>query len=319
VWLLSGAIGVLLLHLVPRTAQLTLRWAVTGWTMVACVGGAMFFAARVEKAILVTPEASEIHFVQRWRPDERPLSVRITSGLIQRTATPLEHIELRTSFRARDLTNDPALLAVRRLPAGDYRVLVDGADTARGKLSVSVGATSQLTEEWTVDAARSAQSLVIHVPVRLTSLTIRGDAEAVQGIKRLALKPERVVPVDDGEHMAIRAARYGPVRSFVLDDMFFVEPGGIWTIGDETGGMVVTSDEGESVRVAIGAGPIETRVSVAVEELTREEIYLQPGERRIVTLPAGTWRVKTTGMFRPVDYEPETRDARPLGARLEFQ
>ena len=65
------------------------------------------------------------------------------------------------------------------------------------------------------------------------------------------------------------------------------------------------------------AGPV-----AAVTELEGpagvQEISLQPGEQRSVSVAPGLWKVTTRGSFRPKDFDPQNQDARSLGVRLEF-
>ena len=58
-------------------------------------------------------------------------------------------------------------------------------------------------------------------------------------------------------------------------------------------------------------------VAVSVDAATRT-LALRAGEPRRMQPPGGLWKVETTGMFRPKDFDVSIRDARPLGARLEF-
>jgi hypothetical protein len=322
VWLISAAVGVLVLACGLRREQtMAVKWTVTGWTFAACVAVAMSSASTIAHTVMLTPESSELHFVQRWRPGERPLSVRIASWRLAKTDSALGAIELRSSARAREVPSDGSLMALRRVPAGDYRVVVEGNADLAGALTLSVGATALPLERWTLEGLRAGVTpFVFRAPSMLHSVSIRGDATAMSSLHRVSLRAERVEALDNARaRVALRAARYGDVRAFFLDDLLYMEPGGIWTVGNGEGELIVVADAGTAAGVAISAGPVATEVSIAVNDDRVEEVTLKPGERRLVTLPAGLWHIETKGMFRPVDHDAANTDARPLGARLEFQ
>jgi hypothetical protein len=151
------------------------------------------------------------------------------------------------------------------------------------------------------------------------SITIRGDERANALISNLGLRPREVpTPGRVGERYALRGARYGQVRAFFLDDAIYMESEGLWTRGDSAAELVVVNDAGDGgVDIDVTAGPVATTVNFAIGGDT-QRIALAAGQRQRVQLAAGLWKVTTTGRFRPKDYDPGSRDARPLGVRIEF-
>jgi hypothetical protein len=267
----------------------------------------------------VTPQSSLIEFVRQWRPESRPVNVRLPSLSIVDPDRAMATIELRSSSRARELGDDRPLLALTRVPAGQYEVVVDGPRELAGNLMVSIGPTSQTIEQWPLDHVHAGDTgLRVRLPSLVHSLTIRGDERAKALIRHVGLRPAHVLRDDAlNRQDALRAARYGATRAFFLDDAMYMEPAGVWTRGNASAEVVLANDDEGLVDVDLTAGPVpvtlEFRGSTSVPALT-----LAPGEHRRIQLTNGSWTVTTHGMFRPKDYEPANRDARPLGARIEF-
>jgi hypothetical protein len=115
-----------------------------------------------------------------------------------------------------------------------------------------------------------------------------------------------------------RAATYGSVRVFTLDVNVYAEPAGLWTRGDAEAALAVSQDAPDNIAVKISAGPSPIKVEYRAGH-THSQVLLGPGESRILQVPTGVWHVRTEGGFRPSDHEAGNKDARWLGARLEFQ
>jgi hypothetical protein len=98
----------------------------------------------------------------------------------------------------------------------------------------------------------------------------------------------------------------------------YMEPGGVWTRGDASADVVLANDDEGLVDVELSAGPVPVTLRFS-GSTTIPALTLAPDERRRIQLANGLWKVTTRGMFRPKDYEPTNRDARPLGARIEFR
>jgi hypothetical protein len=260
-----------------------------------------------------------VDFIQRWRPAVRPVAVRLPPWRRVPLNSALHDIELRSSVRGRDVRAEQPLLLLARVPAGDYRLVVDGTADLRGMLSVTIGASSQPLETWSIDGLRRGEAgLRLHLPTLVHSVTIRGDDLARSSVRHLGLRPEVVrsgEPV--GGRYTLRAARYGEARAFFLDDGVFVEPGGMWTRGDSVAELVVTGGHGGVAEFDVMSGPVPTDVDLSVDGAL-QHITFAPNERRRLQVSTGLWKIATTGKFRPKDHDPTSSDARSLGVRLEF-
>jgi hypothetical protein len=322
IWLVGAAVALLTLQFVLQRRAIApgASWAIVSWTFMICACIAMTASWRALHTQPLTPESSQMDFVHRWRPQLRPLAVRLPALRVTSAAAVLGEIQLRSSERARDVRQGRPLLALGRVPAGTYRVVIEGASELDGTLTVSVGATSQSIETWSLHDLRSGDTgLQLHIPTLVHSVTIRGDSRAQQLISQIALRPEQVA-FDAGfnRRYALRGARYGRVRAFFLDDALYMEPGGVWTRGDAVAEVVVSGDREGALDIDVTAGPVPTTVEFTAGD-GAQRVALAAGEKKALQLSGGLWRVTTAGRFRPKDYDPGNQDARPLGARLEFR
>jgi hypothetical protein len=184
-------------------------------------------------------------------------------------------------------------------------------------LMAFVGSTSQAVDQWSLAGVTAGDTgLRLQLPVRVESITLRADVVAQPRISRVWLRPTDVHAPADGRLVAIRAAHYGPVRTFFLDEWSYVEPHGFWTRGGSVTRVFFMPDAGDSAAVDVQTGPLANTVEIAGGSWSAR-LDLSPGERRRVQVPAGIVTLRTAGTFRPVDYDPSARDRRPLGVRIE--
>jgi len=295
-----------------------LRWAVTSAIALGMTTVALQASWQIQRVRGLTPESSALSFVQRWRPDLRPLAVELPALRALPATTALRNIELANAPQSRGSPADLPLLSLARVPAGDYDVAIEGASRLSGGLTVSVGTTSQAIDTWSLDGVTAGDTgLRLHVPVLAHSVVIRGDATARSRIVRLTLRPAEVRRATDTDLFARRAARYGPVRAFFLDDWTYVEPGGFWTRGNSEARVVLVTDANDAMDLDLQAGPIASTVDLNAGSWSAHS-ELKPGERRRLRVPTGFATVRTFGKFRPVDYDRASGDRRPLGVRIEI-
>ena len=318
-WLAAGLVAIALLSaLQSKVKSRGAQWALTAAVGMGVSSIVLVAAWRVSHAVELTPQSSQIDFLQRWRPEQRPIAVELPRLHALQAASVLDRIELASSRRPREANPDPALLTVAWPPGGDYQLMIDGDRDPAGELTVSVGMTSLAIETFRLDGGGNAAAMRISLPAVAHSLVVRGDDTATRHIKRIWLRPLALHPgVDRYGEYVIRAARYHSARVFVLDDEVYMEPGGLWTRGHSTARLALTSDQ-PVVPIDLQAGPIATTVALTVENWSSETV-LAAGERRRIEVPTGgVLTVRTTGSFRPVDHDPTARDSRALGVRVEF-
>ena len=237
---------------------------------------------------------------------------------------------LSSAVRGPRQTGAAPLFAAPLVPAGEYDVVVEGAARVDGELTIEAGRVPQMLERLGL-AGRSAglTGLTVHLPVRVHSLTIRGDAAAIAAVSTVKLHPRSIDPPHDrlAATYARRAGRYGRARVFFLDDDAFVEPPGFWTRGRADTEVIVDADPDASahgLKMRIRAGAVATTLNLSSGPWS-ESVALTSGETRELSLPAlgpgqHAWvlTLVTGPGFRPGLLDPKNQDLRHLGVWVEF-
>jgi hypothetical protein len=317
--MIAMALAILSL-LADRVRTRGAQWAATGLVVSVTLTLGMAAIWQLTGAAALTPTSSQAEFVRRWDAERRPIAIQLPSGRTLDPATATSQLELRSSARARDVSGERPLLAIPWVPAGDYRVVIEGASELAGTLTLSVGRTSQPIELWSLASLRPGVTpLQVRLPAQAHSIVIRADEHARARITRVALRPERLQGATPGSsEYILRAGRYGTATAYFLDDEVYMEPAGLWTRGNGTGRFFLVPDAaGAAVTVDVQAGPVATAVEWTAADRSTP-IELNANERRRVQFPAGLVTLRTTGAFRPVDHDPGAEDRRRLGVRLEF-
>jgi hypothetical protein len=276
----------------------------------------------------LTPTSSQLAFLRAWDPawQTTRLSLQPFHALTEESLA--SRIEVATSARGPQNATDRALFTSSVLPAADYDVVIAGANTLDGQLVVRVGRLDQPTEQWSLEGLHSGLTgLTLHLPVAVHSVVIRGDAAAQASATKLSLRLRRLLRTADGEvPYALRAARYGPVRTFFMDQAAFTEPAGFWTRGQEATTVVLDADAAtrtQGVRLRVRAGPVATTVNLSAGDWSKQ-LSFAPDQIQEVTLPAlvdrDAWvlKIETGAKFSPRDLDPQSRDFRRLGVWIEF-
>jgi len=247
---------------------------------------------------------------------------------LRRAGDLLPTLMLSTSER---ITTSPGatLFSSARVSAGEYRLVSASRTPATGTLTVTIGRSDAPLLR--LDAARLSQGdgLPLTLPQRVNTLVITGDDGARQTIARVRVKPVRVEEGVVPGAVAVRAARYGAVQAWFLDDRAFVEAPGFWTQGLDTTTLVAEAPDaaGAAPVMRLRAGPVATRVQVSVGA-SQTSVSLEPGQTQDVTLrsedAAGDsrqrWSVRlaTETQFVPALTDAGSADLRRLGVWVEF-
>jgi hypothetical protein len=294
------------------------RWALTtGFGALALTSG-IALVWGVTGVSAVTPPTSQAEFLRRWEPERQPLVVSLPSRRVLSATDALSHVLLESTDRHHPTPG--TLLYLPWVPAGHYRVVVVGGPSLSGRVTVSIGMTSQTIEQWPLEGERGGDTRrVLILPELVHSVTIHGDEDARRTITRLALRPLETTTKRRPTDLVIRAVRYGAVRVFFVDDGAFAEPDGIWTRADGETSFFLSADHApQRVDLDLQSGPVETDVTLQAGTW-RSAVTLAANERRRVLVPVDQRiTVTTTGGFRPADVDPEATDQRRLGVRLEF-
>jgi hypothetical protein len=273
----------------------------------------------------LTSSTSQLAFLQAWNPAWRTIVVKLRPTGLVAVDRVVEQLELSTATRrpqmsqARDVR---PLLDISRVPAGKYMMISKGTSRVRGRLRVSVGRTPRVLEAWSIEHGASP---ILDLPVQVHSVTIDGDEDARALVASVSLRPLRVIPpwerpTDD---QARRAATYGPVRVFFLDDEAFMEESGFWTCGDAHSRIVIDRREPGAIPVRIRNGPVPNELEIESGDW-QTRLPLAPGEVKEMALPAArepSARVvglETRAGFIPSKVDAQSTDLRKLGVWVEF-
>ncbi|MEW6322071.1 MAG: hypothetical protein AB1635_13415, partial [Acidobacteriota bacterium] len=271
-----------------------------------------------------TPATSALALLHTWNPTRQPTVVRLTPTRRATADDVPQLVELATSTRGAPPSGDGPLLSVPFVPAGEYQVVATGSQRLEGTLTVTAGRTVEALERWTLDGRGAGYTgLTLDLPVLVHSITITGDEAARRTIRRLTLRPTRIIPPAGrfSTGYAVRAVRLGALRVFALDEKSFLEAGGLWTSGTHTTRLVLAHDPGAAASLSLRIGPVPAVVT-ARSGAWEQRWERLPGERWDVRLPeAGAdgllLELRAEPAFRPADHEPGSTDRRWLGVRLE--
>jgi hypothetical protein len=216
------------------------------------------------------------------------------------------------------------LAIFQSIPAGVYRLSVVRHGTGDGWVMAGVGA-----DQFAIVARPIADfdaGVRIDLPAGARSLSVRADEAARDQLDEVALEP--LAPDRSAPAVAVprRAARYGGVVVFFLDERAFPEPAGFWVAGARETEVIVSPDQGSSgtVTLVLSNGPLDNTITLAYAG-RREVIVLKGGEEHRIDVLLdhargfARVRIRSNASSRPSDADPNSRDTRPLGVFVRFQ
>jgi hypothetical protein len=323
VWGLAGAVAIGLATLAGR------RWR--GSVAVVARAGAAPLAAMIALPVVwagrdrpaATPPTSQMALLDRWAPPVRPVGVGLTPTRALDLDGVVQRMSLSTSLRGHRAPGVSPLLRIPLVPAGEFDVIVEGRSWLAGVATVRLGREDLPMETWALDGRPAGfTGLTLRLPAIAHSIAITGDDAARATVRRLTLRPRLLPAPESTQPHALRAARYGNVVVFALDDNAFLEPGALWVRGERTFRLIVQADDpGRAVLRLIG-GPVANTVTLAAPGWMTE-VRLGPEERRDLTVPAAALApavlaVTSATGFRPSEHAPGNGDARWLGVYLTW-
>lgn len=319
-WMAASALCLALAWLVAsrRGGEWTL--ACFGLAASVMVAATLVWTRHGERAI--TPSASSLNLLQEWRAGWHTLGWESRPWHWLAGAEVPLHLQFDSSGRGPLNSRDTALFRAPLIPAGDYELVVGGSNRPAGEISILVGRTDLVLDQMGLEGYPAGPTgLVLHLPVRVHSLTILGNDDARRSVSPIELMPKQLKDeaASDTTRFALRATRYGAARVFFLDDNAFMEPGGFWTRGESRTELVIdTSASGTPPSLLVRAGAVQTTAELTSGNWA-ESLRLSPGEERHVQLPAlqgaDAWLVEivTSHGFRPAQHDPGNKDMRNLG------
>lgn len=322
VWSTAAVLAAAVAALGQRTARpLVARLVAWAAVPVAVMLATTITWAERERAVL-SPNSSQMWLLRRWTPSVLPRLVQLNPVRGLAVAQLPARLSLGTSIRGRLRPSNDPLLVIPELPAGDYDVFIDGRALLSGTAVVRLGRQDLPLETWLLDGRSAGFSgLVLHVPIDAHSITVTGDDAARAAIRRMTVTPRLLA----GRHdlpTALRAARYGPVAVYALDDNAYMEPGAQWVRGEATAAFVVQGDPGVTPVMRLQAGPVDNVITLTAGDW-RRQVRLDRGQSADVPLPTQAQAptaisVASSTGFRPSEQTPGNEDVRWLGVYVTW-
>ena len=257
VWAAVTLAAMLLAARLPRLGT-ALGWLAAPLVVMAAVS---VVGAR-EARPLVTPATSAVRLLGAWRGGGVPVSAQLAPA---RGLAPEElpgRLVIASTTRGAPAGGAPPLLQVSGVPAGDYDVFLDAAGEPTGTVTVGLGRQGRegfTLETWRLDGMRRGFSgLTLRLPVDARTIVMTGDEPARHAVRAITLRPRVLAAVPRPE--ARRAARFGRVAVYALDDDVYLEPGAFWTRAERTARVVVQAEAGTTGVMRLKAGPVDNDV-----------------------------------------------------------
>lgn len=300
-------------------------WTLTGAVVAIAVMLAATLSWAIEREPAVNRATSQAAFLERWDPAWLEVGVRLGPiEFFDADALP-PRLRLRTTARHHESRGEAPLLAIPHVPAGEYDLLVAARGHLAGVLTVAVGVDERVLVHWPLDGRASPEpGWRLRLPVRVRSITIRGDDEARSRVEEVSLRPRAIAGGRWRSDYARRGDGYGTVQVFFLDDHAFPEGGGFWTRGRASTSVVVSPGGAARPVVRLHAGPVATPVELRVGAWTWRGTLAPRGSQE-VALPSRAagddvrLAIITEDGFLPFEHEPDTADDRHLGVWVEFR
>jgi hypothetical protein len=322
VWLASVALAVALLRLADRT-----RWTQSAARLASVTVVTMALASALATTIVWHLEGVDGANVtsSTMAVLRRAVSLRsaVILDVLHRERLPFPDLTTRSAVRIRPAggmpgRGDRALVALPRMPAGEYRVqAVRGGGT--GWLMIGIGRDQYALV--TLPLSDFDQGVTLRFPVDVRAILVRGDEGARTQLRELNIQPVSIFRGSQkaADGVARRAVRYGASEVFFMDENSYPEPNGFWVGGARASAVVVSPDRpAPSVVLAIRNAPVENRLHLD-SGTWHEDLRLTPGEEERVDVPIDTStraalvRFQVAGGFRPAANDPASRDERFLG------
>jgi hypothetical protein len=276
---------------------------------------------RIHRVDGVLAAPAELDMLRVVAAEPRAMAFQVSPPRRLATARLLEMLTLESTVRSQVRTvrsNDPTVSVFPSMPAGRYRVRLEGGGSS-GWLMLGIGQDQfALRSEALVWPQAPIE---VELPVAVRALIVRGDEDARRAIRKVIVEPLSIVRSSARltDLVARRAVKYEGAAVFFLDDRSFADPESFWIGGSRQSTFVVQSDRPRpSIELLLRNAPVDNRLTLEAGQW-REELTLAPGEERRVQVPvapgqhAALVTATTTSGFRPSEATPGSKDDRFLG------
>jgi hypothetical protein len=322
VWMSTVLVGWLVLRQMQAGRRQSIGSWRAIWSVAVSVMAAFTLSWRIAGAQPLTAASAELGLF-RGAAWFRPLAYDYRQHRFEPSRVALARARIRTDPQRRPQPPGPALLA-STVPAGSYRVHLEPAVRPAGTLALRVGTTPIAL--WTASIDVDMNHYPVTLPVDVASLAVDSDvARGSFSVELMPLKPndffDRAMVGPRGT--ARRAAPYGGVRAYFMDDLAYPEPAGFWTAGGRTA-TIFFEWFGENRSLLVRNAPVQNVVTIDLDN-DRMEIPLGPSEEKLILVPGSSrrrdqiLRIHTTSGVRPSLRDPTNGDRRFLGCWFEIR
>jgi len=244
-----------------------------------------------------------------------------------RRAEPGRLREMTTLSQAPQAAGDEYAMTPPAVAAGRYEVQIwfNSLQPREGKIAVAAS-RARLGE--TAGTLTNPSTLTVEVPVATRNFTVRiadkSVGAAVSAVRLVPLGPTSAGTRPNLDVQAIESLP-GRDRAYIVyaDEHSFPENGTFWTRGTRRARLWIVPAGAARMALDVSSGPIAGEVFLKTAAGS-SKIQVPAGRAQKVKfdLPAGealvSLEVQSRTVFLPTDNDPQSRDIRPLGCRVEI-
>lgn len=280
--------------------------AITVTCLILAVPVATVLALRAQGADGAAPGRAQMAYLARLTSRDAMVA---DLGARRLVAGDARTAGLVMTMPARRAAGRHVAMSLGPVPAGTYRIVVQpagpGGEILIGRSVFPIAAFGDAPVEVTL-------------PVPVASVEVRGAEGRAATIEPVS------VPLRPSRRFALRAARYGAVTAYFLDDAVYSEAGAFWVRGAGRAAVVLQGDPGvASAVLEITNGAASNRVTVT-GTATPVHAELAPSQPLSVEVrfdARGSARlgIETSAGFVPAEAIPGSEDRRFLGVSVRIR
>jgi hypothetical protein len=274
VWLAVGGGLLLVLPRVIFFARVN-HWTLAAWGMVMWITASATGAWMIRGVNPLQNDRAQLELLQA---SPRPwLDTGFVSG--EGVSSP-DAVVGRLRFRA---PADPrVVLLAPRVPAGHYRLLVEGNTADRATtFSLELGRDAWPVQTWTAEAR--APELRLALPVHSVRVVTNRAAPHTPQVR---LEVNRVHRLSN-RPTALHVTRYGALDVYAFDSAPTMERGGFWIPGNRHVTVVVSDRDGNAPAMVLTLEAAEAATVRVARSPWQQQHHLEAGARMELVVPAG--------------------------------
>jgi hypothetical protein len=208
------------------------------------------------------------------------------------------------------------------LPAGTYRIDVESLASLSGSFAVQLGRDGPPAMTWAAEGRSPSYELELGVDVNFVGFRTSPGLET--SVRAVRIRPLAVVDhhLRQAPGEVLGVFQQPGATLYFYDRNVWVEPEGFWTRGASTTLVTVVPRAGRVLPLRVRCGPRANTLTLATDDWRTVETVRAGTEKRIAMPYASgrttALRLTTEDGFTPAAVEPNNRDRRFLGCRVEI-